>query len=161
LKSKGYPIAVIGAGVSGDTTEAGLARLDWVLADGADAVILELGANDALRGIDPAVTRQNLAAIVDRLRAKGAKVLLAGMKAPRNWGADYVSRFEAIYPDLAGKHGLILYPFFLDGVVLDQALMLDDGLHPNGRGIAKMVERILPSVEKLIAEVKAAEANAK
>jgi acyl-CoA thioesterase-1 len=161
LKGKGYPIEVIGAGVSGDTTEAGLARLDWVLSDGADAVILELGANDALRGIDPAVTRRNLAAIVERLQAKRAKVLLAGMKSPRNWGADYVSRFEAIYPDLAAKHGLILYPFFLDGVVLDQALMLDDGLHPNARGIAKMVERILPSVEKLIAEVQTTEAIAK
>jgi acyl-CoA thioesterase-1 len=160
LKRKGYSVEVIDAGVSGDTTEAGLARIDWALADGADAVILELGANDALRGIDPAVTRRNLSAIIERIEAKGPKVLLAGMKAPRNWGKDYVPQFEAIYPDLAAKHRLVLYPFFLEGVALDPALILDDGLHPNARGVARMVDGILPSVEKLIAEVEATRAAA-
>ena len=153
LKAKGHSVEVIGAGVSGDTTEAGLARIDWAVADGAEAVILELGANDALRGIDPAVTRRNLGAIIERLEAKGAKILLAGMRAPRNWGKDYVRQFEAIYPDLAAKHRLVLYPFFLEGVALDPALILDDGLHPNARGVSRMVDGILPSVEKLIAEV--------
>jgi acyl-CoA thioesterase-1 len=153
LKSKGYSVEIVGAGVSGDTTEAGLTRIDWALADRADAVILELGANDALRGIDPAVTRRNLSAIIERIEAKGPKVLLAGMKAPRNWGKDYVRQFEAIYPDLAAKHQLVLYPFFLEGVALDPALILDDGLHPNARGVARMVDGILPSVQKLIAAI--------
>jgi acyl-CoA thioesterase-1 len=160
LKNKGYVVEVVGAGVSGDTTETGLARIDWAMADGAEAVILELGANDALRGIDPKVTERNLAAIIDRLEARGAKVLLAGMKAPRNWGEDYVRQFESIYPDLAEKRQLVLYPFFLEGVALDPALILDDGLHPNARGIAKMIDGILPSVEKLIAKVEATRAAA-
>jgi len=153
LKAKGYPVEVVPSGVSGDTTGAGLARIDWALADGADAVILELGANDALRGVDPALTRRNLAAIIERIEAKGAKILLAGMKAPRNWGKEYVAKFEAIYPELAEKYRLVLYPFFLEGVALDPALVLDDGLHPNAKGVARMVAGILPSVEQLIAEV--------
>ncbi|HXF54184.1 MAG TPA: arylesterase [Hyphomicrobiaceae bacterium] len=155
LQNKGYPVEVVASGVSGDTTGAGLARIDWALADSADAVILELGANDALRGIDPAVTRRNLEAIIERIEAKGAKILLAGMKAPRNWGSEYVKKFEAIYPELADKHRLVLYPFFLEGVALDPALILDDGLHPNAKGVARIVAGILPSVEKLIAEIEA------
>lgn len=154
LKARGQAIEVVNAGVSGDTTAAGLARLDWVIGDGTDGVILELGANDALRGQPPEQARTNLDTILTKLSARKLPVLLAGMRAPENWGEDYRATFDAIYPALAKKHDAILYPFFLDGVALDRKLNLDDGLHPNARGIAAIVERILPSVDRLIAEIK-------
>ena len=122
LRARGHNVVVDNAGVSGDTTAAGLARLDWAIGDDADAVILEFGANDALRGIDPKVTRANLQKIVAKLNARRIPVLLAGMRAPANWGDTYSEDFDAIFPDLAKEHGLILYPFFLDGVVLDTKL---------------------------------------
>jgi acyl-CoA thioesterase-1 len=153
LRARGYTVEVANAGVSGDTTAGGLARLDWAVPDGSQVVILELGANDALRGLDPATTRRNLDAIITRLKAKGAAVLLAGMRAPRNWGEDYSKRFDAIYPDLAKAHGLALYPFFLDGVALRPELNLDDGMHPNARGVDVIVQGILPHVEKLVKAV--------
>jgi acyl-CoA thioesterase-1 len=154
LEAKGHAVEVINAGVSGDTTSAGLERLDWAIPEGTDAVILELGANDALRGIDPAIVRAKLERIIVALKAKGIPVLLAGMKAPRNWGEGYTAKFDAIYPELAEKHGLLLYPFFLDGVAMDAALNLGDGLHPNPRGVDKIVAGILPHVQELIARVK-------
>jgi acyl-CoA thioesterase-1 len=153
LEAKGHAAEVINAGVSGDTTTAGLERLDWALPEGIDAVILELGANDALRGIDPAIVRANLERIIVALKGKGIPVLLAGMKAPRNWGEDYATKFDAIYPELAEKHGLLLYPFFLEGVAMDAALNLGDGMHPNPRGVEKVVAGILPKVEELVARV--------
>ncbi len=155
LAAKGYAVEVINAGVSGDTTAGGLQRFDWAFPDNADAAIVALGANDALRGIDPAQSRQNLDKILARLEARGISVLLAGMKAPRNWGEDYAKRFDAMFPELAGKHGALLHPFLLDRVVLQPALNLDDGLHPNRDGVAAMVESILPKVEELIARVAA------
>lgn len=163
LKAKGYTVEVINAGVSGDTTAAGLARFDWAVPGNADAAILELGANDALRGIDPGQAKQNLDQILKKLKEKGVEVLLAGSWAPRNMGEAYVQRFEAIFPDLARKHGALLHPHFLEGVIvktsgrlsLNSALVLDDGLHPNARGVAAIVEAILPSVEELIARVEA------
>ncbi len=154
LKARGQFVEVVNAGVSGDTTAAGLARLDWAIGDDTDGVILELGANDALRGQPPAQARTNLDTILTKLSARKLPVLLAGMRAPENWGEDYRAAFDAIFPALANKHGAILYPFFLDGVALDRKLNLDDGLHPNARGIAAIVERILPSVDRLIAEIK-------
>lgn len=150
LRARGHSVEVANAGVSGDTTAAGLARLDWAVPDGTDIVILEFGANDALRGIDPAVARRNLDTMITRLKAKRARILLAGMHAPRNWGDDYVRRFDAIFPDLAREHGLTLYPFFLEGVALRPELNLDDGLHPNARGVDVIVERILPVVESML-----------
>ncbi|RMF00566.1 MAG: arylesterase [Alphaproteobacteria bacterium] len=151
LRKRGHKVRVINAGVSGDTTAAGLARLDWALGPRADAVILELGANDALRGLEPGQARANLDAILTRLREKRIPVLIAGMLAPRNLGPDYASRFDSIFPDLAKKHGALLYPFFLEGVAGKRALNLPDGLHPNARGVAVIVARILPYVEKLLA----------
>lgn len=150
LRARGLDVDVANAGVSGDTTAAGLARLDWAVPDGSAIVILEFGANDALRGIDPAVARRNLETMVQRLKAKGAAVLIAGMLAPRNWGGDYAQRFDTIFADLAKAHGAALYPFFLDGIALKPELNLDDGLHPNARGVEVIVERMLPSVERLV-----------
>jgi len=150
LRAKGLDIKVENAGVSGDTTGGGLARLDWAVPEATDVVILELGANDALRGVDPQVTRTNLDKIITQLKAKGAKVLLTGMFAPKNWGEDYAKRFDAIFPDLAKAHDLPLYPFFLDGIALRPEFNLDDGLHPNAKGVDVIVERILPHVEKLV-----------
>jgi acyl-CoA thioesterase-1 len=150
LAGDGVPAAIVNGGVSGDTTAGGLARLDWALADKPDYVLLELGANDALRGIDPKVTRDNLDKMLARLTSRGAKVLLLGMKAPRNWGPDYQKEFDAIYPELAAKYGVPLYPFFLDGVALDAALNQPDGLHPNVQGVRIVVDRIAPYVEHLI-----------
>jgi acyl-CoA thioesterase-1 len=155
LKAKGYDVRVIGAGVSGDTASGGLARLDWAIPAGVEAAIVELGANDALRGIDPRVTRDALDAIVRRLKEKRIEVLLAGMQAPRNFGAEYTTGFDAIYADLAKKHGVLLYPFFLEGVATDPKLNLRDGLHPTAKGIDAIVGRILPAVEQLIARVRA------
>ena len=132
----------------------------WAVPENTDAVILELGANDALRGLDPARARANLDAIITKIKAGGAEVLLAGMMAPRNLGRDYVRAFDAIYPDLATKHGLILYPFFLEGVAMDGKLNLDDGLHPNGRGVGEITKRIMPAVEQLIERARAKPAAA-
>lgn len=160
LRQRGKAVEIVNAGVSGDTTAAGLARLDWAIDDSVDGVILELGANDALRGQPPEQARANLDAILTRLTARNLPVLLAGMRAPDNWGEDYRRRFDAIFPDLAAKHGVSLYPFFLDGVALDAKLNLGDGLHPNARGIAVIVERILPNVEQLIAAIEARRATA-
>jgi acyl-CoA thioesterase I len=153
LKSRGANVKVINGGVSGDTATEGLARLDWALPDNADAVILELGANDALRGIPVSETTRVMTAIMERLKEKKLPVLLAGMEAPRNWGPDYVTAFRAMYAELAGKYEAVFYPFFLNGVALDNTLTLPDGLHPTREGVARIVERILPSVEELIAKV--------
>jgi len=155
LAARGHAVEVIDAGVSGDTTAGGLARLAWAVPDGTEAAIVELGANDALRGLDPAKARANLDEIVGALRRRGVEVLLAGMMAPRNMGRDYVRAFDAIYPELARKHDVILYPFFLEGVALQARLNLDDGIHPNARGVAEITKRILPSVEQLIERVRA------
>jgi acyl-CoA thioesterase I len=158
LKEKGHAVEVINAGVSGDTTAGGLERVRWAVPDETGAVILELGANDALRGLDPGRAKANLDKIITTLKASGAEVLLAGMLAPRNLGATYTRAFDAIYPELAAKHGLILYPFFLEGVALNNRLNLDDGLHPNSRGVAEITKNILPSVEQLIERVRAKQA---
>jgi acyl-CoA thioesterase-1 len=147
LKKDGYDVTVANAGVSGDTTSDGLARLDWSVPDGTDVVILELGANDMLRGVDPALTRKNLEAMIERLKERGIKVLLFGMKAAPNLGPDYQKAFDAIYPDLAARYSLPLYPFFLDGVAGHPDLQLDDGMHPNAKGVDRMVEGALPIVE--------------
>ncbi len=153
LRAQGKDVTVVNGGVSGDTSTGGLARLDWTLGDGADAVILELGANDMLRGVDPAVTKQALGAIIARLRDKHIKVLLAGMKATPSMGRDFVDRFDAIYPELARQYGVPLYPFFLDGMARDASQKLADGMHPNVRGVETIVARILPSVDALLKTV--------
>jgi len=154
LKASGIDARVINAGVSGDTTAAGLRRLDWALAAGPDgppdALIIELGANDGLRGLDPKKTEANLDAILTKARAQGLKILLTGMKAPPNYGRDYAAEFDAIFPRLAAHHGVPLYPFFLDGVAADRSLNQTDGLHPTPAGVAVIVERILPYVKRLI-----------
>jgi acyl-CoA thioesterase-1 len=150
LRADGLAVHVINAGVSGDTTADGLARLDWSLADKPDLVILELGANDALRGLDPAAVRANLDKLIGKVEASGAKLLLAGMQAPSNWGEQYQQAFNGIYPELAEAHGIPLYPFVLDGVALDPKLNQPDGLHPNERGVAIIVEHIAPYVARLM-----------
>lgn len=150
LAKSGISAVVINAGVSGDTTAGGLARIGWALADKPTHALVELGANDALRGIDPKTTRRNLDAIVAKLQAAGIKVMLAGMYAPPNWGKDYEEDFRSIFPDLAKKYGIGLYPFFLDGVAAERALNQPDGIHPNEKGVAIIVERILPSVRRLL-----------
>jgi acyl-CoA thioesterase I len=155
LRAKGIAVAIENAGVSGDTTAGGLARLDWSVPEGTDAVILELGANDALRGLDPRAARTALETIVKRLKARGIAILLAGMVAPRNLGPDYARAFDAIYPELASRYDLLLYPFFLDGVAVDRAFNQADGLHPTAAGVDAIVARILPKVEELVARVKA------
>jgi acyl-CoA thioesterase-1 len=152
LKADGVGVHVVNAGVSGDTTTDGLARLDWALADKPDIVILELGANDALRGIEPSIVRANLEAMIGKIQASGAKLLLMGMRAPPNWGEDYRREFERIYPELAHAHGVTLYPFFLEGVAMDPKLNQPDGLHPNEAGVAVLVDRIAPYVARLIGE---------
>ena len=129
-------------------------RLDWSLPENAEALIVELGGNDALQGIPPEGTRDALAKIIEAAQAKGVPVLLAGMEAPRNMGKDYIDAFAAIYPALAAKYGVVFYPFFLDGVVLDDSLMQADGIHPNGKGVAKIVASIMPKVDELLARVK-------
>ena len=159
LKAKGLAVTIENAGVSGDTAAGGLARLDWSVGEGTDAVILELGANDALRGADPKATRAALEAIITRLKERRIAVLLAGMLAPRNLGPDYVKAFDAIYPELAAAHDLILYPFILQGVAGDRALNQSDGLHPTAAGVDVMVQGMLPQVEELVARVKARAAN--
>jgi acyl-CoA thioesterase I len=156
LKAKGEAVSVVNAGVSGDTASGGLGRLDWSVPADTDAVILELGANDALRGIDPTLTKKALDAILSKLAARHISVLLAGMKAPRNMGPDYVSAFDAIYPALASTHSVVFYPFILDGVAADPKLNQGDGMHPNAAGVDVIVARILPQVETLIAKARAA-----
>jgi acyl-CoA thioesterase-1 len=153
LKAKGYDVAVANAGVSGDTVKGGLARLDWSVGPDADGVIVELGANDALRGFDPVATRATLEAILARLDERRLPVLLAGMMAPRNLGPEYVQAFDSIYPDLAKKHDALLYPFFLDGLVGRPDLVQADGLHPTAAGVDMIVARILPSVEALMRRI--------
>jgi acyl-CoA thioesterase-1 len=156
LTDQGLAVEVVNAGVSGDTAADGLARLDWSVPDDTDAVILELGANDALRGIDPAQARTNLDAILKRLAARNLPVLLAGMRAPPNLGADYTKAFDAIYPDLAAAYGTLLYPFFLDGVAAERSLNQGDGLHPTAAGVDVIVGKILPQAEELVARAHAA-----
>ncbi|MGQ0673496.1 MAG: arylesterase [Hyphomicrobium sp.] len=153
LQQKGYAISMADAGVSGDTTAAGLERLDWSIPEGTDAVILQLGANDALRGLEPGQSRQNLGKIIERLQGRGIEVLLAGMHAPRNMGETYIAAFDPIYAYLAERYGLLYYPFFLEGVAMRPELNLDDGMHPNASGIKIIVDRILPKVEELIGRV--------
>ena len=150
LKAGGRDVKLINAAVSGDTTADGVARLDWSLAAKPDVVLLELGSNDALRALDPALTRANLEKILDRLKAAKVSVVLIGMLAPRNLGTDYAKKFDAIYPELAAKYGVPLYPFVLDGVALDPALTQADGMHPNPQGVGVMVKRMLPTVEKAL-----------
>ncbi|MBX5158317.1 arylesterase [Rhizobium sp. NZLR1] len=150
LKAKGLDVAVANAGVSGDTTSGGLARIDWSIPDGTDGVILELGANDALRGIPPEESEKNLDQMIARLKDRGIAVLLAGIMAPPNMGADYAARFNPIYQRLSEKHGLPLYAFFLDGVALDPGLKLEDGMHPNTRGVEIMVGKMEPAVTNFV-----------
>ncbi len=152
LQAQGADVVVVNAGVSGDTTSGGLARVDWVLGEGADLVILELGANDMLRGVAPSVARANLDAILANITGRGIKVLIAGMLAPPNYGEDYRAEFDGMYPDLAQKYGAELYPFFLtglgqaDGLVAFYGLLQDDGMHPNAKGVKLIVEDIGPAV---------------
>ncbi|MBY3204218.1 arylesterase [Rhizobium laguerreae] len=150
LKAKGLDVTIANAGVSGDTTTGGLARIDWSVPDGTDGVILELGANDALRGIPPEESEKNLDQMIIRLKERGIAVLLAGMMAPPNMGSDYAGRFNLIYQKLSEKHGLPLYAFFLDGVALEAGLKLDDGMHPNARGVDVMVEKMEPAVTNFV-----------
>ena len=150
LAADGFPVRVVNAGVSGDTTADGLARLDYALTEKPDLVILELGANDALRGIDPATVRDNLDKMIRKIEANGAKVLLVGMLAPPNWGAEYKSDFDRIFPELAKVHDVQLYPFFLEGVAMKPELNQPDGLHPNEHGVAVLVDRLAPVVAHLV-----------
>lgn len=155
LQSKGIAVDVINAGVSGDTTSGGRDRLDWSVPEGTQAVIVELGANDALRGVDPKVTRSALKDILTRLKARKIAVLLCGMYAPPNYGADYSARFNAIYPDIAREFGVPLYPFFLEGVATEAKLNQPDGLHPTAEGIDVIVKNILPTVEAFLGAISA------
>jgi len=148
LKKEGRNVTVVNHGVSGDTTAGGLQRVDWMLADKPDIVMVELGANDALRASDPAAAERNLDEIIAKLKAAGVTVWLAGMLAPRNYGPEYAAQFDGLYKRLADKHGVALYPFFLDGVAQDRALNQGDGIHPNPKGVDVIVERILPFVTK-------------
>ena len=153
LQSKGMAVDMINAGVSGDTTSGGRDRLDWSVPEGTEAVIVELGANDALRGVDPKVTRSALTDILTRLKARKIAVLLCGMVAPPNYGADYSARFNAIYPDIAGQFGVPLYPFFLEGVAAETRFNQADGLHPTAEGIDVIVKNILPTVEAFLGAI--------
>jgi acyl-CoA thioesterase-1 len=153
LQAKGIAVDMTNAGVSGDTSSGGRDRLDWSVPDGTGAVILELGANDALRGLDPQLTREALSDILTRLKARKIPVLLCGMVAPPNYGSDYAARFNAIYPDLAKSFGVPLYPFFLDGVAADARLNQADGMHPTPEGVDVIVKNIMPSVEALLGTI--------
>jgi len=153
LTAKGVDVSIANAGVSGDTTAGGLARIDWSVPDGTDGVILELGGNDALRGIPPEESEKNLDQIIARLKERGVAVLLVGMLAPPNMGGDYAARFNSIYEKLAQKHGVALYPFFLDGVALDAGLKLEDGMHPNSKGIDVMVEKMEPAITQFLGTI--------
>jgi acyl-CoA thioesterase-1 len=153
LKEKGIDIDITNAGVSGDTASGGRDRLDWSVPEGTEGVILELGANDALRGIDPSITRAALSDVVGRLKARGIAVLLCGMLAPPNYGSDYAARFNSIYPELARSFGVALYPFFLDGVAADAKLNQADGIHPTPAGVDMIVTRIMPTVEAFLGSI--------
>ncbi len=150
LNSAGYQVKVINAGISGDTSAGGVARISWSLAEKPDLAIVELGANDALRGLNPQETRKNLAFILTQLNKAGVKTILAGMKAPRNLGENYYTSFDRIYPELAAQYQVELYPFFLQGVVGITALNQVDGIHPNAAGVKVIVDQILPLVEKVL-----------
>ncbi len=152
LQARGLEVEIVDAGVAGDTTSGGLARVDWSVPDGTSIVILELGANDALRGISPGATQANLAAMIEKLKSRNIKVILAGMRAPPNMGKTYEEPFNAIFPKLASEHDLPLIPFFLEGVAGVQELQLTDRMHPNARGVEKMVGNALPVVEKAVKE---------
>ncbi|HEY7578329.1 MAG TPA: arylesterase [Acetobacteraceae bacterium] len=156
LRGRGYDVRIVDGAVSGDTTAGGLARLDWTLADGADAAIVELGANDGLRGVDPGEVEKNLNAILDRLAARHIPVLLAGMYAMPNLGADYATAFDAVFERVGKRPGVLYDPFFLQGVAEAPALNQADGLHPNAAGVRHIVSRLLPLVEKLLAEARPA-----
>jgi acyl-CoA thioesterase-1 len=153
LTAKGIAVDIANAGVSGDTTSGGLGRLDWSVPSGTQGVLLELGANDALRGVDPKIPRAALSEILTRLKARNIPVLLCGMLAPPNYGSDYADKFNAIYPDLAKQFGVPLYPFFLDGVVGNTNLQLADGMHPTAEGVDIVVARIMPSVEAFVGNI--------
>jgi acyl-CoA thioesterase-1 len=154
LKAKGVAAEIADAGVSGDTAANGLARLDWAVGDKTDGVIVALGANDMLRGIDPALTRRSLDGILRRLGERNIPALLVGMRAAPNLGAEFGKRFEAIYPELATSHGVLLYPFLLDGVAANAKLNQRDGIHPTAAGVERMVAGILPKVEELVARIR-------
>jgi acyl-CoA thioesterase-1 len=153
LESKGIKAEILNAGVSGDTTSGGRDRLDWSIPEGTEAVILELGANDGMRGTDPKVTRAALVDILARLKARKIAVLLCGMLAPPNYGADYAARFNAIYPELAKEFGVPLYPFFLEGVAADAKLNQKDGIHPTVEGVDVIVKNMLPAVEAFLGTI--------
>ncbi len=153
LKAKGHDVRIINAGVSGDTAQAGLSRLDWALTDEVEGLIVELGANDVLRGLDPAQAEAALDAILTKAAERHLPVLLAGMRAPPNLGADYAARFDPIYARLAEKHGSLLYPFFLDGVASKPSLNQTDGLHPNAQGVDAVVARMLPMAVELLGRI--------
>ena len=153
LRATGHDVVIANAGVSGDTSSGALSRLDWSVPDGTQLVILEIGANDMLRGIDPELVEQNLDKMLARLKARNIPVLLAGMLAAPNLGHAYGEAFGSIYPKLAEKYGATLYPFFLDGVAADKALLLEDGMHPSAGGVDRIVERILPTVQDMIAKL--------
>lgn len=157
LRARGHAVTVSDAGVSGDTTSDGLARLEWSVPEGTDGVILELGGNDALRGIEPAKTRANLDAMIRKLQARKIHVLLAGILAPPNMGQAYSDAFDPIFPELAKKYDLVYYPFFLDGVATHAGLQLGDGMHPNAKGTEVMTGRFLPYAEKLLDRIEAGE----
>jgi acyl-CoA thioesterase-1 len=154
LKARGHKVRIINAGVSGDTTAGGLSRLEWLLEEPVDGVIVELGSNDALRSFDTKETTRNLDKILEILGKRGLPVLFAGMKSPRNMGPDYVASYDAIFPTLAKKHGVLFFPFFLEGVAADPKLNQKDGIHPNEKGTQVIVRNILPHVEALIAQIK-------
>lgn len=159
LRAKGHDVVIENAGVSGETATQGLARLDWSVPEGTDAVIVALGANDMLRGLPPKVTRAAVTQIVERLKGRGIKVLLAGMRAAPNLGAAFAEQFDPIFPEVAAQESVLLYPFFLEGVAGNAALIQKDGLHPNPEGVAVMVAGILPKAEELIAQVNGAESK--
>ena len=152
LRERGHQVRLVNAGVSGDTTGSGVARLGWSLSEDIDAVILELGANDMLQGLPPQQAKKNLAIMIDEIQSRGLPLLLAGMRAYPNLGRAYVEAFDSIYPALSEEYGIALYPFFLEGVALEPSLNLPDGLHPNPDGVEVMVRGILPYVEKLLFE---------
>lgn len=151
LRERGHEVQVLNGGNSGDTSAAGLARLDWALADDPDAVLVVLGANDALRGTEPPETYSNLSSLLTSLEEEELPTLLAGMMAPRNMGPEYAAEFDALFPQLAEEHDIVFYPFFLEGVAAEAELNQGDGIHPNGEGVAVIVEGILPAVEELLA----------
>lgn len=153
LKAKGHDVVVVNAGVSGDTSAGGLARLDWALSVDTAGAIVELGSNDALRGLDVAQTRKNLAQVLIKLKARKVAVLFTGMKSPRNLGPEYVAAFDALYPALASEHAVLFYPFFLEGVAANLKLNQKDGIHPNEAGTKVIVKSVLPYVEKLLAKI--------